>query len=142
MQESKDDQLSQELVVGPMETINAGSIDFGLDYRRFGEDEGVAIHVYADLHGRQTELLRFDCLNDAPHYHYGPDGKDERLMFDYTAEGDPIPWAIVRLRDHIVPMLIRAGFSDVARNLDYDLVQDRLNQVEAWASSLARTKGR
>ena len=111
MQEVADQHMDQEFVVGEMETITAGSIDFGLDYRHFAGDEGVAIHVYADLEGKRTELLRFDCFVDAPHYHYGPDGRDERLFLDCTADGAPIPWALNKLRSRMVPMLVRAGYS-------------------------------
>ena len=142
MQEVADQHMDQEIVVGEMETITAGSIDFGLDYRHFAGDEGVAIHVYADLEGKRTELLRFDCFNDAPHYHYGPDGRDERLFLDCTVDGAPIPWALDKLRSRMVPMLVRAGYSNVARDMDPDLVQSRLDLVESWASSLSQTKGK
>lgn len=142
MAEAAHDHMDHELVVGEMETIDAGNVNFGLDYRHFGGDQGVAIHVYADLDGKKTELLRFDCFDDAPHYHYGPDGKDERLFLDCTTNGAPIPWAMDKLRSRMVPMLVRAGYSDVARGLDHDLVQSRLDQVESWALSLSQTKGK
>ena len=142
MAEEMQEHMDQELIVGEMEKIDAGNINFGLDYRHFGGDQGVAIHVYADLDGKQTELLRFDCFDDAPHYHYGPDGKDERLFLDCTTNGAPIPWAMDKLRSRMVPMLVRAGHADVARELDHDLVQSRLDQVESWASSLSQTKGK
>lgn len=142
MAEEMQEHMDHELVVGEMEKIDAGNINFGLDYRHFGGDQGVAIHVYADLEGKQTELLRFDCFDEAPHYHYGPDGKDERLFLDCTSNGAPIPWALDKLRSRMVPMLVRAGHADVARELDHDLVQARLEQVESWASSLSQTKGK
>lgn len=141
MAEAMQEHMGHELVVGEMETIDAGNINFGLDYRHFGGDQGVAIHVYSDVEGKNTELLRFDCFDDAPHYHYGPDGKDERLFLDCTTNGAPIPWAMDKLRSRMVPMLVRAGHADVARGLDHDLVQARLDQVESWASSLSQTKG-
>lgn len=141
MQEVAEGQMGYEEVKGKMEMIKAGVIDFGIDYRGFGGDEGVAIHVYAELEGKHTELLRFDCFNDAPHYHYGPDSRDERLFLDCTADGDPIPWVLERLRTRMVPMLVRAGYPDTARQLDHSLVAERLGQVEAWALTLARNKG-
>ena len=141
MQDVSQDQMDHEVISGQVETVKAGVIDFALDYRHFGGDEGVTIRVMANLKGKETELLRFDCFDDAPHYHYGPDGPDERLMLDYTAEGDPIPWAINRLRTRMVPMLVRAGHPDTARKLDHSLIRDRLDQVEAWAQTLSRTKG-
>ncbi|MFQ5873905.1 MAG: hypothetical protein ACE5JL_08905 [Dehalococcoidia bacterium] len=124
-----------------MERVEAGAVEFGIDYREFGGDEGVAIHVFGEVDGKRTELLRFDCFAQAPHYHYGPEGRDERLMLDYTAEGDPIPWTIGRLRSRLIPMLVRAGYPDTARRVDTRLVGERLTQVEAWTATLARNKG-
>ena len=141
MQEVAQGQMAHEEISGRTETIKAGVIDFALAYRHFGGDEGVAIRVMANLEGKQTELLRFDCFNEVPHYHYGPDGRDERLMLDCTAEGDPIPWTLNRLRTRLVPMLVRAGHPDTARKLDHGLIQERLDQVESWAQTLSRTKG-
>lgn len=124
-----------------MESVKAGAVEFGVDYRHFGSDEGVALHVFGDVDGKHTELIRIDCFSEAPHYHYGPDGRDERLMLDYTAEGDPLPWALDRLRTRLIPMLVRAGYPDTARNIDPRLVSEGLDKVEGWALTFARTKG-
>src|SRR5205823_9125459 len=60
--------------------FEAGNIKFGLELRRqqMG-DGGLAVDVLADLGGstansyaEETEILAFDCLSKAPHYHYGP----------------------------------------------------------------------
>ena len=83
-----------ETVEGQMEYVEAGAVDFGVDYRRLGDDEGASIHVFGKVDGKRTELLRFDCFDKDPHYHYGPEGKNERLNLDCTAEGDPIPWVL------------------------------------------------
>ena len=46
-------------------------------------------------------MLRFDCFRVAPHYHYGNANvkkKKERLMLDFTAEGDALAWTLTRSR--------------------------------------------
>ena len=43
-------------------------------------DEGLCIEVRGEVEGEDTELLRFDCFRVAPHYHYGPQAGDERVM--------------------------------------------------------------
>ena len=133
----------QEVAQSQMEYVEAGVLTFGIEYRGpEDDDEGVSIHVFGEVDGKSTELLRFDCFNKEPHYHYGPEGKDERLMLDYTAEGDPVPWAIDRLRFRLIPMLARAGHAETARQVDQRLLEERLDQVEGWATAISRNRGK
>lgn len=127
--------------VSKVEMVKAGAVEFDITFRHFGSDEGVAIQVYGDADGKRTEMLRIDCFQKEPHYHYGPENNDERVMLDYTAEGAPVAWALNRLRTRLIPMLVRAGYPDTARSLDSRQVNEGLDQVEAWAETLARTKG-
>ena len=69
--------------------INVGPVDVTLSYRReIMPDQGLMVQVYGDVDGQDTEILRFDCFDQAPHYHYGQvygdvDGQDtEILRFD------------------------------------------------------------
>ena len=78
---------------GPEELIQAGSVTSGLEYRTLheGSEEGVSVHVYSDrLEGPDKELLRLDCIRVASHYHYRNASvkKNERLLLDFTVEGD------------------------------------------------------
>ena len=59
--------------------VGKGTVRFKLGYREAISDQGVSISVYADVAGEEAELLRFDCFEHQPHYHYGPEKKDERL---------------------------------------------------------------
>lgn len=70
-------------------SIEAGAIDFALHYRyldggaphtqgeggRGGANptQGVCIQVVGKQGGKEAELLRFDCFDTDPHYHYGPE---------------------------------------------------------------------
>ena len=62
--------------------IGDGAIKFGLEYRDLLSDQGLCIHALGDMDGEEVELLRFDCFDHAPHYHYGPQMRNERLMLD------------------------------------------------------------
>lgn len=111
------------------------------------DDRGVAIHVFgtgvgtgvggegADTEGR-VEVLRFDCFNEDPHYHYVSwrDRSNEMLHLDPVADGDPLCWALERIRTRLTQMLIRAGASDIAARLDPALVEEALPRVTeaAW----------
>ena len=96
---------------GAEEIISAGAVNFGLEYRNnVGEkkDEGICIHVYGnEIAGDDKELLRLDCFKYDPHYHYrnAPIKKNIRLMLDYTAEGDPLTWALDRIKNRLPAML-------------------------------------
>ena len=61
-------------------------------------DQGVCIHVMGEVDGSQTELLRFDCFDQVPHYHYAPLGKNERRELDKTTAGNPLGWTLRQLR--------------------------------------------
>ena len=100
--------------------IEAGSIAFAMRYRDdIAGDEGLCIEVRAEIDGHDTELLRFDCFRVAPHYHYGPEADDERLMLDLTAAADSLDWTLnIFERGRLRPMIERAGYPSVASGLD------------------------
>ena len=64
--------------------LEAGPVRFGIEFRQLANDRGVAIHVLGDVGGEEVELLTFDCFERAPHYHYGPRAKNQRLYLDRT----------------------------------------------------------
>ncbi len=111
--------------------IAAGAVEVAMSYR--GEipgDGGLCIQIYADVAGQDTELLRFDCFREAPHYHYGPELGNERLMLDATAAGDPLDWVLERFeRGRLRPMIERAGYPKVAASLDDDAFRAALPGV-------------
>ena len=88
------------------------------------------------MEGTATELLRFDCFDQAPHYHYGPRNKDELLQMDKTTTGNPIGWALHQLRNRLPNMLERAGYAEVAGQIDPDLVATKLDEVESIAREM------
>ena len=125
---------------GPEELIPAGAVTFGLEYRTLndGAEEGVWIHVYSDeLEAPDKELLRFDCFRVAPHYHYRNANvkKNERLMLDFTAEGDPLSWTLDKIKNRLPIMLIRCEAEDIARQVDQRDIDAALPKIVAWAET-------
>ena len=136
--------------------IAAGAVTFALHHRYLdggaphtqGEGgngganstQGVCIQVMGDVVGKETELLRFDCFESDPHYHYGPEKKDERIMLDPTTTGNPIGWTVKQLETKLPVMLKRAGYEDIANQLDTAQVAGKLVEVESTARSMHATE--
>ena len=95
--------------------VGKGTVRFKLGYRDVISDQGVSVSVHADVAGEEAELLRFDCFEHQPHYHYGPQKKDERLYLDWTTEGDPVEWTLFHLANRLPAMLDRAGYPSLRR---------------------------
>jgi hypothetical protein len=137
--------------------FDAGAVRFGVEYRlltpeiaaaapaeaaRGGDradpasfdDRGVSIHVEGCDEAGALEYLRFDCFEEDPHYHYvcWRDRSNEMLHIDAVAEGDPLAWALERLRSRLPEMLARAGAAHIAARLD-------VRQVEAVLPRVAET---
>ena len=130
---------------GAEELIQAGAVSFGLEYRILheGAEEGVCIHVYGNsIPGQDKELLRFDCFREAPHYHYrnSTTKKNERLMLDFTSEGDPLAWTLDKIKNRLPIMLIRCDAEDVARSVDQREVDAALPKIVAWAETKTRRR--
>jgi hypothetical protein len=131
---------------GTEELIPAGVVTFGLEYRTLhdGGEEGICIHVYGnELPGHDRELLRFDCFRVAPHYHYrnASAKKNERLMLDFTAEGDPLSWTLDKIKNRLPIMLIRCEAEEVARAVEQRDIDAALPKIVAWAETKSRRRG-
>ena len=122
---------------GSSASIEAGAVMFALQYRTQMADQGLCIHVMGDVGGVTKELLRFDCFDQAPHYHYAPLEKNERLFLDKTTAGNPLGWTLKQLRTRLPAMLERAGYNEVASSLDSDLVASKLDEVEETAREIS-----
>jgi hypothetical protein len=137
--------------------IACGPVCFALQYRlldggaphrqgaggRGGSDadQGVCIQVVGNIDGKETELLRFDCFDNHPHYHYEPEKKNVRIMLDPTVAGNPIRWTMSQLRSRLPAMLAHAGYGDLAVQIDPSSLMQKLPEVEAKACEMA-LKGR
>jgi len=133
--------------------IACGPICFALHYRELDggaphrqgaggagggdADQGVCIQVVGNVAGKETEVLRFDCFDNRPHYHYGPENKNVRIMLDPTVAGNPVGWTMAQLRSKLPAMLAHAGYEALAIQLDPYLVTQTLAEVEDRAREMA-----
>ena len=125
---------------GSEELIQAGAVAFGLEYRSLheGAKGGVCIHVYGDkLEGPDKEFLRFDCFRLAPRYRYRNASlkKNERLLLNFTAEGDSRAWTLDKTKNRLPTMLIRYQSADIARSIDQREVDAALPKIVAWTET-------
>ena len=131
---------------GSKELIPAGAVTFGLEYRTLhgGEEEGICIHAYGNsLDNPDKELLRFDCFRVAPHYYYrnATVKKNERLMLDFTAEGDSLAWAMEKIKNRLPTMLLRCEADEIARNIDQRDMDAAIPKIVAGAETKTHRRG-
>ena len=108
------------------------------------EDRGVSLHVCGVEGGARSEYLRFDCFAEDPHYHYvsWKERTNHMLHLDAVAEGDPLVWALGRIRDRLGEMLARAGAADLAARIDRDAVLRILPRVSEAAFRARALEGK
>jgi hypothetical protein len=126
----------------PVREIAAGGLRFLVDYRRFGGDQGPSVRVYGDVDGRPVQLLRFDCFDNDPHYHYDPEGEDDHRKLDPQEIPDPVAWTLAQLAGNLVSMIRTAGYDQVADQLDAAAVSDAVPRIEAAVQEAAEAAGR
>ena len=119
--------------------INAGPIDVAMSYRaEIMNDQGLCLQVYSEIDGHDTEILRFDCFDQDPHYHYGPENHNIRLHLDKTTAGNPLGWTIGNLRNNLSAMVRRSGYDDLADTLEASPLSDeKLDEVESTAREMS-----
>jgi hypothetical protein len=122
-------------------------------------DQGVSIDVTAEIAGKETALLRFNCFDQEKSYVYGPEkvesaagtaASDEEystladsgrfFRMDPIADGNPIGWTVKTLGQKLPKMLERAGYPEIAAATDMAQVRDVLPDLEACARELFATK--
>ena len=121
--------------------IDAGVLDIAMSYRPdIMTDQGICVQVYSEIEGKDTEILRFDCFDQAPHYHYGPENHNIRLYMDKTTAGNPFGWTMNNLRNNLPAMVRRAGYETLADSLENNPVpKDVLDEAEAKGREISRT---
>ena len=95
------------------------------------DDCGVSLHVHGLADGESLEYLRFDCFQEEPHYHYvGWRAKTNHVLhIDPVADGDPLAWALERLRTRLPQMLTHAGAEDIAAAVDLAAIEAIMPKV-------------
>ncbi len=95
-------------------------------------DGGVCVHVFGT--DGLDELLRFDCFDDEPHYHYIVPGRGNMLVhFDRIANGPMLDWTLRTLRGRLPELLAQLGAEDLAASLHPNELARALDEVERVA---------
>jgi hypothetical protein len=115
-------------------------------------DQGVSIDVVADIDGKETSLLRFNCFDIERAYIYGPEnpelttplrvggGLGVHCRMDPVVDGNPIAWSVRTMGRRLPRMIERAGYKQVADRLNMAAVLRVLPDVEACAQETFLTK--
>jgi hypothetical protein len=117
---------ANEVIAAAGATLEAASVSSPVPL----DDRGVSLHVFSAGDAPQ-EYLRFDCFDEDPHYHYisWRGMSNEMIHLDPIADGDPLAWALERIRTRLPQMLARAGAEEVAARLDPSEIERALPRV-------------
>ena len=66
--------------------------------------------------------------------------KNERLILDFTAEGDSLAWTLDKIKNRLPIMLIRCEAEDIARSIDQRDIDAALSKIVAWAETKTYTR--
>jgi hypothetical protein len=112
-------------------TIGVDKLRFNVRYTRARTgDHGPSLRIYGDVEGKPVQLLRFDCFENQPHFHYDPEGKNNQLRMDKTKVSDPIAWSMDYLRGNVASLVRIAGYGALADQLDETALTAALPTVE------------
>jgi predicted DNA-binding ribbon-helix-helix protein len=110
--------------------LEASGLCFSVEYRNTRTDRGPSLQVLGDVDGKRVQLLRFDCFEHEPHFHYDPEGKNNRIFLNKARAGDPIAWTMDYLRGNVASLVRIAGYSGLADRLDENALTAALPGVE------------
>jgi hypothetical protein len=110
--------------------IGVGGLRFHVAYRQGNTDRGPSLRIYGDVEGKPVQLLRFDCFDHEPHFHYDPEGKNNQLRMDKARVSDPITWTMDYLCGNITSLIRIAGYNALAEELDEEVLTAALPTVE------------
>lgn len=124
--------------------IDAGAVSVAMQYRKeLMPDQGLMVQIFGEVDGKDTEILRFDCFDQAPHYHYGPENHNIRLNMDKTTAGNPVGWTLHQIRNNLPSMVRRAGYDDLAARIEaHPIPSGKLDEIESIAREKARNERR
>jgi len=113
-----------------MSRMEASGLCFEVEYRNTRTDRGPSLQVLGEVDGKRVQLLRFDCFEHEPHFHYDPDGRNNRIFLNTTRVSDPIAWSMDYMRGNFTSLLRIAGYSGLADRLNEEALTATLPGVE------------
>ena len=111
---------------------------FRLEYQDLLKDQGLTIQVLGEVDSAEVSLLHFYCFDQLPHYFYGPEERGHRINIDKTTEGDPLDWSLWLLTNRLPDLVRRAGFEELAAEIDVSVLGPTLAEMDTTARKIAR----
>lgn len=126
---------------GGIRDFVAGCLRITVEYRRTDDDEGPTIRVFGRVGDEETQVLRFDCFQSDPHYHYDPQGSNEQHDMEAENIRDPVEWTLHRLERDLPDMIRRAGYGSLADQVNSAQVAGQMDQIRDTMASFANQPG-
>ena len=124
-----------------LDLIHAGPLAFAIEYRFVGGEQGPSIHVFGPRDGVEEEILRFDCFDKIPHFHYGFSYIDQPMVpIDPVAVGNPLDWVCDQIENNLPDMLTKADAKELTKECDAQTLSYVADTLKNRASTLDRTK--
>ena len=103
---------------GPERVLELGGLRFAARRREIeAVDGGTTLEVWGDVDGTDTQVLRFDCFRQSPHYHVPPDAPGE-IAIEARGEAAIAAWVVERVTRDASALLAEAGFAGLAGAID------------------------
>lgn len=112
-----------------MTELEIGGVICAIDFRRTDEDRGPSIRVFGDCAGQRVQLLRFDCFENDPHYHYAPTGTNQVFHLDPLTMGSPVGFSLCQLSLHTQAMVAKAGYAEFAAGIDQEALAAGIDSI-------------
>lgn len=121
-----------------LELIEVGALSLAVEYRFVGEEQGPSIHVFGPVGGADEEILRFDCFDRVPHYHYGFSYIDQAMVpIDTAAVGDAFEWVCDTVEQRLPDLLAKADAPDAAAAVDMSGLATAMSTIRDRGRALA-----
>jgi len=127
--------------------FEAGPVTMALEMRVLDDGNGkpgersISIHVFNPE--RDREMIRFDCFDRFPHYHYILNEAQNNIVWGYDpdANGPMVDWSFDAIRNRLPAFLRRAGEEEAAGRVESEGLDtaaiDRLRRaIDEWEPSL------
>ena len=127
---------------GSKELIPAGAVTFGWGIGRFMAAKKRGSASMSTVTPWTTQI-RSCCVSTASVWRRITTTvkKNERLMLDFTPEGDSLAWAIDKIKNRLPTMLLRCEADEIARNIDQRDVDAGIPKIVAWTETKTHRKG-
>lgn len=101
------------------------------------EEDGLCLHVFGTQDG--AEYLRFDCFEEASHYHLLDPHEPSNTVIDHdrAAEGPLLDWALAAIEARLADLLVAAGAPALAAAVEPERVRAALVGVTAECRRMA-----